>query len=70
MLDEGSNTLFLTELVRGLMLTMRVFFEPTKLTVRACTCSAVDQSCFLLASYKKSILLFFEPTKLTVRACT
>ena len=34
MLDESSQTLFLTELWRGLGLTLKVFFEP-KLTVSA-----------------------------------
>lgn len=33
-LDESANTLFLTELWRGLALTMKVFFEPP-VTVRA-----------------------------------
>ena len=27
-LDENANTLFLTEMVRGLALTLKVFFEP------------------------------------------
>ena len=31
-LDESAQTLFLTEMVRGLMLTLKVFFEP-KVTI-------------------------------------
>ena len=34
-LDESSQTLFLTELMRGMAMTLKVFFEP-KVTVSIC----------------------------------
>lgn len=35
-LDENAQTLFMTELVRGMMLALKMFFEP-KFTVRDTT---------------------------------
>jgi hypothetical protein len=37
-LDESANTLFMTELVRGMMLTLKAFFDK-KYTVRPPACA-------------------------------
>lgn len=55
-LDESAQTLFMTELVRGLMLTLKAFFDK-KVTVRAlqrlralCLCGHCCGSCALFVS--------------------
>ena len=39
-LDESAQTLFLTEMARGLLLTLKTFFEP-KVTVSSAAASAI-----------------------------
>ena len=44
-LDESANTLFMTELVRGMMLTLKAFFDK-KYTVRPQACPGLlKQAC-------------------------